>query len=111
MIPGRWDDVLGPSEIDQAAAESCRLAVVKDPPDCQRDGDADYELGVWPGVIPIRLSALAPVPIRGFLRYQGATVREGIQKAIRVFGLALSLSFVLCAVTHLSNFRSLRKTI
>jgi nitroimidazol reductase NimA-like FMN-containing flavoprotein (pyridoxamine 5'-phosphate oxidase superfamily) len=66
MIPGRWDDVRGPSEIEIKATTVLSLALAEasakirtGPP---LDDDEDYELGVWAGVVPIQLSALAPVP-------------------------------------------------
>ena len=66
MIPERWDDVRGPSEIEIKATTVLSLALAEasakirtGPP---LDDEEDYELGVWAGVVPMRLSALAPVP-------------------------------------------------
>ena len=65
MIPGRWDDVRGPSErelqlttvltlrLDEASAK-----VRTGPP---LDDEEDYEMDVWAGVIPLRLTAGEPV--------------------------------------------------
>ena len=61
VVPGRWKDVRPPSEkeleatlvlsldIDEASAKIREGAPV--------DDDADYELDVWAGVIPLRLTA------------------------------------------------------
>jgi hypothetical protein len=66
MIPGRWDDVRGPSErelqlttvlslpLDEASAK-----VRTGPP---LDDDEDYEMDVWAGVIPLQLVANEPEP-------------------------------------------------
>jgi nitroimidazol reductase NimA-like FMN-containing flavoprotein (pyridoxamine 5'-phosphate oxidase superfamily) len=66
MIPGRWDEVRGPSEIEIKATTVLSLPLAEasakirtGPP---LDDDEDYELGVWAGVIPLRLNALAPEP-------------------------------------------------
>jgi nitroimidazol reductase NimA-like FMN-containing flavoprotein (pyridoxamine 5'-phosphate oxidase superfamily) len=65
VLPGRWKDVRPPSEnelkqtlvlsldIDEASAKIREGAPV--------DDEADYELDVWAGVIPLRLTAGAPV--------------------------------------------------
>jgi len=65
MIPGRWDEVRGPSESEIKATTVLSLPLAEasakirtGPP---LDDDEDYELEVWAGVIPLRLSALAPV--------------------------------------------------
>jgi nitroimidazol reductase NimA-like FMN-containing flavoprotein (pyridoxamine 5'-phosphate oxidase superfamily) len=65
VVPGRWKDVRPPSEnelkatlvlsldIDEASAKIREGAPV--------DDEADYELDVWAGVIPLRLTAGVPV--------------------------------------------------
>ncbi len=65
VVPGRWKDVRQPSEnelkatlvlslgIDEASAKIREGAPV--------DDESDYELDVWAGVIPLRLTAGAPV--------------------------------------------------
>jgi nitroimidazol reductase NimA-like FMN-containing flavoprotein (pyridoxamine 5'-phosphate oxidase superfamily) len=65
VLPGRWKEVRPPSEnemnqtlvlaldIDEASAKIREGAPV--------DDEADYELDVWAGVIPLRLTAGAPV--------------------------------------------------
>jgi nitroimidazol reductase NimA-like FMN-containing flavoprotein (pyridoxamine 5'-phosphate oxidase superfamily) len=65
IVAGRWKDVRPPSEnelkatlvlsllIDEASAK-----IRSGPP---IDDEADYELDVWAGVIPLRLEACAPV--------------------------------------------------
>lgn len=74
IVPGRWKDVRPPSEneleatlvlsldIDEASAKIRSGAPV--------DDEADYELDVWAGVIPLRLTAGAPV--------NDAKLKEGI---------------------------------
>src|SRR2546425_495484 len=65
VVPGRWDDVRQPSadelrrtlvlaiSIDEASAK-----IRSGPP---LDDDEDYELPVWAGVVPLRLTAAAPI--------------------------------------------------
>jgi nitroimidazol reductase NimA-like FMN-containing flavoprotein (pyridoxamine 5'-phosphate oxidase superfamily) len=65
VVPGRWAEVRQPSEkelkatlvlslpIDEASAKIRTGAAV--------DDEADHELDVWAGVIPLRLTAGAPV--------------------------------------------------
>jgi nitroimidazol reductase NimA-like FMN-containing flavoprotein (pyridoxamine 5'-phosphate oxidase superfamily) len=65
IVPGRWKDVRQPSEnelkatlvmsllIDEASAKIRSGAPI--------DDEADYELDVWAGVIPLRLEAGVPV--------------------------------------------------
>jgi nitroimidazol reductase NimA-like FMN-containing flavoprotein (pyridoxamine 5'-phosphate oxidase superfamily) len=65
MIPGRWDDARQPSEreIQQTTVLSLPLeeasAKVRTGPPL--DDEADYGLPVWAGVIPLRLTAGAPI--------------------------------------------------
>jgi nitroimidazol reductase NimA-like FMN-containing flavoprotein (pyridoxamine 5'-phosphate oxidase superfamily) len=66
LVPGRWDEARQPSAaelrktavlaltIDEASAK-----VRSGPP---VDEDEDYDLPVWAGVLPLRLTAGAPVP-------------------------------------------------
>ena len=65
MIPGRWDDVREPGERELQLTTVLSLPLVEasakvrtGPP---LDDEEDYELDVWAGVIPLRLSAEAPV--------------------------------------------------
>jgi len=65
MIRGRWDDVREPSERELQLTTVLSLPLVEasakvrtGPP---LDDEEDYELDVWAGVIPLRLSAEAPV--------------------------------------------------
>ena len=65
MIPGRWDEVRPPSEqeLKQTSVLSLSLteasAKVRTGPPL--DDEEDYELGVWAGVVPLRLIAGVPV--------------------------------------------------
>lgn len=65
MIPGRWDEVRGPSAQEMNATVVLSLPLVEasakvrsGPP---LDDEEDYELGVWAGVIPLRLIAESPI--------------------------------------------------
>jgi uncharacterized protein len=65
VIPGRWDDVRGPNEQELKATivlslplDEVSAKVRTGPP---LDEEEDYELPVWAGLIPLRLTAGAPV--------------------------------------------------
>ena len=65
MIPGRWDEVRGPSEQEMKATVVLSLPLAEvsakvrtGPP---LDDEDDYELEVWAGVIPLRLATEAPI--------------------------------------------------
>jgi nitroimidazol reductase NimA-like FMN-containing flavoprotein (pyridoxamine 5'-phosphate oxidase superfamily) len=65
MIPGRWDDVREPDERELQLTTVLSLplgeasAKVRTGPPL--DDEADYDLPVWAGVIPLRLVAGAPI--------------------------------------------------
>lgn len=66
LMPGRWNDVRGPSEkelkatavlefsIDEASAK-----IREGPP---LDDEEDYKLPVWAGTVPLRMERQAPLP-------------------------------------------------
>jgi len=66
LYPGRWDEVRKPNEkelnatsiisipIQEASAKIRKGPPIDDPP--------DYELNIWAGVIPLKLTALHPIP-------------------------------------------------
>lgn len=64
-LPGRWDDVRRPSDNEAHATAIVAMPISEasakvrsGPPG---DDDADYALSHWAGVIPLRLTARAPV--------------------------------------------------
>lgn len=65
MIPGRWDDVRGPSERELQMTTVLSLPLTEasakvrtGPP---LDDEEDYDLPIWAGVIPLRLVADPPL--------------------------------------------------
>jgi nitroimidazol reductase NimA-like FMN-containing flavoprotein (pyridoxamine 5'-phosphate oxidase superfamily) len=66
LVPGRWDEVRPPSAKELRATSVLLLplreasAKVRSGP--PQDDEADLKLPVWAGVLPLRLSAEAPVP-------------------------------------------------
>lgn len=64
VVPGRWEDVRRPSENEQKATLVLSLdmneASAKVREGAPADDEADYELDVWAGVIPLSLTAGAP---------------------------------------------------
>lgn len=70
LVPGRWADVRPPTVKELRATSVLRIpleeasAKVRSGPPV--DDDADYELGVWAGVVGLRLVAEDPEPDRCF---------------------------------------------
>jgi hypothetical protein len=65
LIPGRWHDVRPPHQLELAATLVLRLplneasAKIRTGPPL--DDEADYDLPVWAGVLPLRLTSDAPL--------------------------------------------------
>ena len=66
LIPGRWDEVRQPSAKELKATRvlfmdlhECSAKVRTGPPG---DDEADYQLPVWAGVVPLQILAGQPVP-------------------------------------------------
>ncbi|MGH9119166.1 MAG: pyridoxamine 5'-phosphate oxidase family protein [Acidimicrobiales bacterium] len=66
VLDGRWDDVRRPTEKELRATSVLALplqeASVKVRSGPPSDDDADYELPVWAGVLPLSMVAGAPMP-------------------------------------------------
>jgi nitroimidazol reductase NimA-like FMN-containing flavoprotein (pyridoxamine 5'-phosphate oxidase superfamily) len=66
LVPGRWADVRTPTAQELKGTSVLRFpldegsAKVREGPPL--DDEEDYALDVWAGVVPLRLSAAAPVP-------------------------------------------------
>jgi nitroimidazol reductase NimA-like FMN-containing flavoprotein (pyridoxamine 5'-phosphate oxidase superfamily) len=65
VVPGRWDEVRPPNEGEMRATLVLKLPLVEvsakvrtGPP---IDDEEDYELSVWAGVVPLKLTAGAPI--------------------------------------------------
>jgi nitroimidazol reductase NimA-like FMN-containing flavoprotein (pyridoxamine 5'-phosphate oxidase superfamily) len=65
VVPGRWEEVRWPTESELRATLVLKLPLVEvsakvrtGPP---IDDEEDYELSVWAGVVPLKLTAGAPV--------------------------------------------------
>ena len=66
LLPGRWSDVRAPSEKELKATTILEFSIAEasakirtGPP---LDDEADYELPVWAGVLPLTVEAKLPVP-------------------------------------------------
>jgi nitroimidazol reductase NimA-like FMN-containing flavoprotein (pyridoxamine 5'-phosphate oxidase superfamily) len=66
VIPGRWNDVRRPTEKELKATsvleftiEEASAKIRTGPP---ADDEEDYALPVWAGVVPMKLTAQAPIP-------------------------------------------------
>ena len=66
LIPGRWQEIRQPSAMELKRTlvlaipiEEASAKIRVGPP---LDDDDDYQLGVWAGVVPLALTARAPVP-------------------------------------------------
>src|ERR1051326_7434354 len=65
MIPGRWQDVREPSEEELKQTTVLSLPIEEGSAKIRTgpplDDEEDYSLGVWAGVIPLKLEAHSPV--------------------------------------------------
>lgn len=66
VAAGRWDEVRWPNELELKATTVLALAIdeasAKVRAGGPKDDEEDYALDCWAGVIPLRLTAAAPVP-------------------------------------------------
>jgi nitroimidazol reductase NimA-like FMN-containing flavoprotein (pyridoxamine 5'-phosphate oxidase superfamily) len=65
IVPGRWRDIRGPNESEMRATMVLKLPLIEvsakvrtGPP---IDDEEDYGLSVWAGVVPLKLTAGAPI--------------------------------------------------
>lgn len=81
VLPGRWDDARRPNEIESKATMICAVRIESASAKIRTGGpiddDADHQLDVWAGVVPIQERVLAPIvdpqaqrelPVPGYLR-------------------------------------------
>ncbi|HZU42314.1 MAG TPA: pyridoxamine 5'-phosphate oxidase family protein [Terriglobales bacterium] len=65
VIQGRWKDVRGPTETELKATAVLEMEIEEASAKIRAGGplddEADYELPIWAGVIPVELKAHAPV--------------------------------------------------
>ena len=82
IVPGRWADVRWPNELELKATSVLKLPIdeasakIRTGPPI--DDDEDYELDVWAGVLPLKLSTGAPLDDERLRA--GITVPENIAK-------------------------------
>ena len=66
LIPGRWNDVRPPTDLELKATIVLRLPISEASAKMRTgdpvDDEADYSLNVWAGVLPLALKAGEPVP-------------------------------------------------
>ncbi|MGB2753017.1 MAG: pyridoxamine 5'-phosphate oxidase family protein [Pyrinomonadaceae bacterium] len=66
FVPGRWEDVRWPTELELKATSVLKLPLTEASAKIRTgppiDDDEDYELDVWAGVIPLTLTQHDPVP-------------------------------------------------
>ena len=66
LIPGRWEEIRQPSS--QELKRTLVLAIPIDEASAKIrvgppiDEEEDYELDVWAGVLPLKMTSLEPVP-------------------------------------------------
>jgi nitroimidazol reductase NimA-like FMN-containing flavoprotein (pyridoxamine 5'-phosphate oxidase superfamily) len=65
VIPGRWDDVRLPNDVEMKQTLIVELAIseasAKARTEGAKDDDEDYALPVWAGLIPLTLTPAAPI--------------------------------------------------
>ena len=82
IVPGRWADVRWPNELELKATSVLKLPIDEASAKLRTgppiDDDEDYELDVWAGVLPLKLSTGAPLDDERLRA--GITVPESIAK-------------------------------
>ena len=88
LIPGRWQDVRGPSEKELKATtvlefsiEEASSKVRSGPP---LDDESDYGLPVWAGILPLETKSRPPVP--GDKLIESATLPDYVWRYDRING-------------------------
>ncbi|HEX5781171.1 MAG TPA: pyridoxamine 5'-phosphate oxidase family protein [Solirubrobacteraceae bacterium] len=75
LVPGRWADVRWPTRKELKGTAALALPIEEGSAKVRTgppiDDDEDYELGMWAGVVPMRIEAGEPVP--------DPLLREGIE--------------------------------
>jgi hypothetical protein len=65
ILPGRWNDARQPNEKELKATSILRLPLTEASAKIRsgpvEDDAEDYALGVWAGIVPMRLAAGAPI--------------------------------------------------
>jgi len=66
FVPGRWDEVRWPTELELKATSVLKLPITEASQKIRSgppiDDDEDYSMDVWAGVIPLTLTPQEPVP-------------------------------------------------
>jgi nitroimidazol reductase NimA-like FMN-containing flavoprotein (pyridoxamine 5'-phosphate oxidase superfamily) len=66
FIPGRWNDVRRPTELELKATSVLKLPITEASAKIRTgdpvDDDEDYSMNVWAGVIPLKLMPGEPIP-------------------------------------------------
>jgi nitroimidazol reductase NimA-like FMN-containing flavoprotein (pyridoxamine 5'-phosphate oxidase superfamily) len=65
FVPGRWEDVRWPTELEMKATTVLKLAIHEASAKIREGGpiddDEDYGMNVWAGILPLRMTAGTPV--------------------------------------------------
>ncbi len=66
FVPGRWNDVRWPTELELKATSVLKLPITEASAKIRTgdpvDDDDDYSMNVWAGVIPLKLTPGEPIP-------------------------------------------------
>ncbi|MEQ1924062.1 MAG: pyridoxamine 5'-phosphate oxidase family protein [Pyrinomonadaceae bacterium] len=66
FVPGRWDEVRWPTELELKATSVLKLPITEASAKIRTgppiDDDEDYSMNIWAGVIPLTLTPHDPVP-------------------------------------------------
>jgi hypothetical protein len=85
IVPGRWDDVRWPNELELKATSVLKLPIdeasakIRTGPPI--DDDEDYDLNIWAGVLP--LSLVTGFPVSDDRIRPGLTVPDNISNYTR----------------------------
>jgi hypothetical protein len=85
MIPGRWDEVRQPTEQELKATDVLALPLSEMSAKVRKGGPIDDEedlgLGVWAGVVPVRMKFGAPIASEDLAA--GVEMSEAVKRLTR----------------------------
>ena len=66
IIPGRWSEIRWPNDLEMKATSVLKLPIEEASAKIRtggpKDDDEDYELNIWAGVLPLKITPGDPIP-------------------------------------------------
>ena len=82
IIPGRWAEIRWPNELEMKATSVLKLPIEEASAKIRtggpKDDDEDYEMNIWAGVLPLKVTSDDPIPDE--VLPEGINVPEHVRK-------------------------------